>query len=39
MKREKALKIVKEQLTEHRFQHTLGVMETAIKLVREIRSG
>ncbi|AKP47885.1 MULTISPECIES: bis(5'-nucleosyl)-tetraphosphatase (symmetrical) YqeK [Bacillus] len=32
MKREKALKIVKEQLTEHRFQHTLGVMETAIKL-------
>ncbi|MEJ9209974.1 bis(5'-nucleosyl)-tetraphosphatase (symmetrical) YqeK [Bacillus smithii] len=32
MNREKALKIVKEQLTEHRFQHTLGVMETAIKL-------
>ncbi|MBE3570400.1 MAG: bis(5'-nucleosyl)-tetraphosphatase (symmetrical) YqeK [Bacillales bacterium] len=32
MNREKALNIVKEQLTEHRFQHTLGVMEAAIKL-------
>lgn len=32
MEREKALEIVKEQLTEHRYQHTLGVMETAIKL-------
>ena len=30
MEREDALKIVKEQLTEHRYQHTLGVMETAI---------
>ncbi|THE15390.1 HD domain-containing protein [Bacillus timonensis] len=32
MEREKALGIVKEQLTEHRYQHTLGVMETAIEL-------
>ncbi|WP_066385667.1 bis(5'-nucleosyl)-tetraphosphatase (symmetrical) YqeK [Neobacillus mesonae] len=32
MEREKALKLVKEQLTEHRYQHTLGVMETAISL-------
>jgi predicted HD superfamily hydrolase involved in NAD metabolism len=35
MKREKALAIVKEQITEHRYQHTLGVMETAIKLARK----
>ncbi|NKE05174.1 bis(5'-nucleosyl)-tetraphosphatase (symmetrical) YqeK [Mesobacillus selenatarsenatis] len=32
MEREQALQIVKLQLTEHRYQHTLGVMETAIKL-------
>ena len=32
MEREQALQIVKPQLTEHRYQHTLGVMETAIKL-------
>ena len=32
MEREQALKIVKAQLTEHRYQHTIGVMETAIKL-------
>ncbi|MCC3356647.1 bis(5'-nucleosyl)-tetraphosphatase (symmetrical) YqeK [Bacillus sp. REN16] len=32
MERERALEIVKEQLTEHRYQHTLGVMETAIDL-------
>ncbi|MEH7236097.1 bis(5'-nucleosyl)-tetraphosphatase (symmetrical) YqeK [Bacillus sp. JJ1562] len=32
MEREKALEIVKEQLTGHRYQHTLGVMETAIQL-------
>ncbi|MEI2401118.1 bis(5'-nucleosyl)-tetraphosphatase (symmetrical) YqeK, partial [Paenibacillus phytohabitans] len=32
MEREKALKIVKEQLTEHRYQHTIGVMDTAIEL-------
>lgn len=35
MEREEALKIVKEQLTEHRYQHTLGVMETAIKLAEQ----
>lgn len=34
MEREEALKIVKEQLTEHRYQHTLGVMETAICLAK-----
>ncbi|MCD7033025.1 bis(5'-nucleosyl)-tetraphosphatase (symmetrical) YqeK [Metabacillus sp. GX 13764] len=32
MERNKALAIVKEQLTEHRYSHTIGVMETAIKL-------
>ncbi|WP_191565226.1 bis(5'-nucleosyl)-tetraphosphatase (symmetrical) YqeK [Metabacillus idriensis] len=32
MEREKALSLVKDQLTEHRYQHTLGVMETAIEL-------
>jgi predicted HD superfamily hydrolase involved in NAD metabolism len=35
MNREKALNLVKEQLTEHRYQHTLGVMETAIKLAEK----
>lgn len=35
MDREKALTIVKEQLTEHRYEHTLGVMETAIVLARK----
>lgn len=35
MQREAALKIVKEQLTEHRYQHTIGVMETAIVLARK----
>lgn len=34
MNREKALDIVKEQLTEHRYLHTIGVMETAIKLAK-----
>lgn len=34
MEREQALNIVKAQLTEHRYQHTLGVMETAIDLAR-----
>lgn len=38
MEREKALKLVKEQLTEHRYQHTLGVMETAISLARHYRA-
>ncbi|WML40630.1 bis(5'-nucleosyl)-tetraphosphatase (symmetrical) YqeK [Neobacillus sp. OS1-2] len=32
MEREKALELVKKQLTAHRYQHTLGVMETAITL-------
>ncbi|MFF2447628.1 bis(5'-nucleosyl)-tetraphosphatase (symmetrical) YqeK [Neobacillus sp. NPDC058068] len=35
MEREEALKVVKEQLTEHRYQHTLGVMETAVLLARQ----
>lgn len=35
MEREQALKLVKEQLTEHRYQHTLGVMETAITLAKQ----
>jgi HD superfamily phosphohydrolase YqeK len=35
MEREKALKIVKEQLTDHRYQHTLGVVETAITLAKK----
>jgi predicted HD superfamily hydrolase involved in NAD metabolism len=34
MERDAALKIVKEQITEHRYQHTLGVMETAIVLAK-----
>lgn len=34
MERNEALKLVKEQLTEHRYQHTLGVMETAICLAK-----
>src|SRR3954469_17774241 len=35
MKREDALKIVKKQLTDHRYQHTVGVMETAISLANK----
>jgi predicted HD superfamily hydrolase involved in NAD metabolism len=35
MKREEALELVKKQLTEHRYQHTLGVMETAIALAEQ----
>lgn len=35
MERETALKAVKEQLTEHRYQHTIGVMETSISLARK----
>lgn len=35
MEREEALKLVKAQLTEHRYQHTLGVMETAISLAKQ----
>lgn len=32
MNRDKALSLVKEQLTERRYVHTIGVMETAIRL-------
>ena len=35
MDRQKALDLVKIQLTEHRYQHTLGVMETAIALAEK----
>jgi predicted HD superfamily hydrolase involved in NAD metabolism len=34
MNREAALLIVKEQLTEHRYTHTIGVMETALQLAK-----
>ncbi|MBM6619226.1 bis(5'-nucleosyl)-tetraphosphatase (symmetrical) YqeK [Bacillus suaedaesalsae] len=34
MNREEALLIVKKQITEHRYIHTIGVMETAIILAR-----
>jgi predicted HD superfamily hydrolase involved in NAD metabolism len=35
MDREQALEIVKPQLTEHRYVHTIGVMETAIRLAEK----
>lgn len=35
MEREQALILVKNQLTEHRYQHTLGVAETAIQLAKK----
>ncbi|MCQ6278176.1 bis(5'-nucleosyl)-tetraphosphatase (symmetrical) YqeK [Bacillus sp. EB600] len=35
MEREQALTIVKNQLTEHRYQHTLGVTDTAITLAKQ----
>lgn len=35
MERNEALSIVKKQLTERRYVHTIGVMETAIKLARK----
>jgi predicted HD superfamily hydrolase involved in NAD metabolism len=35
MEREQALSLVKIQLTEHRYQHTLGVMETSINLAEK----
>lgn len=34
MNRDQALEIVKVQLTEHRYIHTIGVMETAIELAK-----
>lgn len=38
MERDKALSIVKEQLTERRYLHTIGVMDTAIVLARKFGS-
>jgi predicted HD superfamily hydrolase involved in NAD metabolism len=38
MDRSIALEIVKKQLTEHRYQHTIGVMETAIRLAEKYGS-
>jgi predicted HD superfamily hydrolase involved in NAD metabolism len=35
MERHKALEMVKKQLTEHRYQHTIGVMETAVALAEQ----
>jgi predicted HD superfamily hydrolase involved in NAD metabolism len=35
MNREEALKKVRVQLTEHRYQHTIGVMETAVQLAKK----
>jgi predicted HD superfamily hydrolase involved in NAD metabolism len=35
MDREQMLAKVKEQMTEHRFQHTLGVAETAVRLAEK----
>lgn len=35
MDRSEALKIVKKQLTQHRYEHTVGVMETAIILANQ----
>ncbi|MBE4908054.1 bis(5'-nucleosyl)-tetraphosphatase (symmetrical) YqeK [Bacillus luteolus] len=34
MERKEALEIVRKQLTEHRYTHTIGVMETAIALAK-----
>ncbi|WCK53518.1 bis(5'-nucleosyl)-tetraphosphatase (symmetrical) YqeK [Aneurinibacillus sp. Ricciae_BoGa-3] len=35
MDREKLLAAVKQQVTDHRYQHILGVMETSIQLARQ----
>jgi predicted HD superfamily hydrolase involved in NAD metabolism len=35
MNLEIALKLVKDQITEHRYQHTLGVVETAVRLAEQ----
>ncbi|MEH7124065.1 bis(5'-nucleosyl)-tetraphosphatase (symmetrical) YqeK [Bacillus sp. JJ1773] len=35
MDRESALQIVKKQLTDHRYHHTIGVMETALVLAEK----
>ncbi|WP_409301803.1 bis(5'-nucleosyl)-tetraphosphatase (symmetrical) YqeK [Peribacillus sp. SCS-155] len=34
MNREEALRLVKEQITEHRYIHTLGVVDTALQLAK-----
>lgn len=36
MNREEALACVKQQLTEHRYIHTIGVMNTAIELAERL---
>ncbi|MGD6940909.1 bis(5'-nucleosyl)-tetraphosphatase (symmetrical) YqeK [Cytobacillus gottheilii] len=38
MDREKALSLVKEQLSEKRYIHTIGVMETAIELAKKYKA-
>lgn len=38
MERNEALEIVKAQLTEHRYNHTIGVMETALLLAEQYGS-
>lgn len=38
MNREEALACVKQQLTEHRYIHTVGVMNTAIELAERFWS-
>ncbi|TLS39334.1 bis(5'-nucleosyl)-tetraphosphatase (symmetrical) YqeK [Pseudalkalibacillus caeni] len=35
MNREEALKIVKPHLTDHRYEHTIGVTDTAVKLAEK----
>lgn len=35
MKREEALSLVRDQITEHRYTHTLGVVDTAITLAEK----
>lgn len=35
MEREKALELVKAQLTERRYIHTLGVAESAVRLAKK----
>ncbi|MBD8069223.1 bis(5'-nucleosyl)-tetraphosphatase (symmetrical) YqeK [Bacillus sp. PS06] len=37
MEKNKALAVVKEQLTDHRYQHTIGVMNTAVKLAEKYK--
>ncbi len=35
MNKDEALAIVKQQLTDHRYQHTIGVMNTAVELAKK----